>query len=78
LWSIGVGVICGERGTLLLWHPDGGFPRSGSSLLGRIGELIGQTSLQGALLLIILGASLVLKPWFDKRQFFGKAEESRV
>ena len=28
------------------------------------------------LLLIILGAMLILKPWFDKQGLFGKAEES--
>jgi hypothetical protein len=48
------------------------------SLLGGLAELIGMTSLQGALLLIIIGASLILKPWFDKYQLFGKAEESRM
>jgi len=30
----------------------------------------------GAILLIVLGGYLVLKPYFDKRQLFGKAEES--
>jgi hypothetical protein len=45
------------------------------ALLGGIAELLGFTSLEGALLLIILGAYLILKPWFDKRQLFGKAEE---
>jgi uncharacterized membrane protein len=44
------------------------------SLLGGIAELLGITSLEGAFLLIILGAYLILKPWFDKRQLFGKAE----
>ena len=48
------------------------------SLLGGLAELIGLTSLQGALLLIIIGASLILKPWFEKRQLFGEAEQSRV
>jgi hypothetical protein len=46
------------------------------SLLGGIAELIGWTSLDWGLLLIILGAYLILKPWFDKRQLFGKAEQS--
>ena len=48
------------------------------SLLGGIAELVGMTSLDGALLLIILGAYLILKPWFDKHQLFGKAEESKL
>jgi hypothetical protein len=46
------------------------------SLIGGIAELIGFTSLEGALLLIILGAYLILKPWFEKQKLFGKAEES--
>jgi len=46
------------------------------SLLGGVVQLIGGYSVEGALLLIILGAYLLLKPWFDKRQLFGKAEQS--
>jgi uncharacterized membrane protein len=46
------------------------------SLIGGIAELLGMTSLDGALLLIILGAYLILKPWFEERKIFGKAEES--
>jgi len=45
------------------------------SLLGGIAELIGITSLGGALMLIILGAYLIIKPWFDKQKLFGRAEE---
>mgnify|MGYP001817680070 CR=1 FL=1 len=30
---------------------------------------------KGAILLIVLGAYLLVKPWFDERQLFGKAEE---
>jgi len=44
------------------------------SLLGGIAELLGVTSLEGGLLLIILGAYLILRPWFEKRRLFGKAE----
>ena len=46
------------------------------SLIGGIAELLGVTSLEGGLLLIILGAYLLLKPWFEQRQLFGKAEQS--
>ncbi len=46
------------------------------SLLGGIIELVGLADLNGALLLLILGAYLILKPWFDKQGLFGKAEES--
>lgn len=42
-----------------------------SSLL----QLAGMDMLEGAILLIILGAYVIIKPWFDKRQSFGKAEE---
>jgi hypothetical protein len=46
------------------------------SLLGGIIELAGLADLDGALLLFILGAYLILKPWFEKQGIFGKAEES--
>lgn len=81
LWSIGIGIIMlGLNGARYFY----GIRMSGFttflgilSLLGGFAELIGLTSLQGALLLIILGALLILKPWFDKHQLFGKAEQSR-
>src|SRR5512138_3868249 len=44
------------------------------SLIGGIVQLIGWKSMDGAFFLIILGAYLILKPWFEKRQLFGKAE----
>ena len=46
------------------------------SLLGGIGSMLGWADLDGALLLIILGAYLILKPWFEERRLFGKAEQS--
>jgi hypothetical protein len=45
------------------------------SLIGGILQLFGLEGTEGAFLLIILGAFLLVKPWFDKRQLFGKAEE---
>jgi len=39
-------------------------------------QLFGVKNVEGAFLLVILGAYLVLKPWFDRRGLFGKAEES--
>ncbi|RPI87951.1 MAG: hypothetical protein EHM41_03080 [Chloroflexi bacterium] len=82
LWSIGIGVIMlGLNATRYLFKIRmSGFTTFLGilSLLGGIAELIGVTSLQGALLLIVLGALLILKPWIDKRQLFGKAEESRL
>jgi hypothetical protein len=47
------------------------------SLIGGIIQLLGWKSMDGAFFLIILGAFLVIKPWFDRRQLFGKAEISR-
>ena len=46
------------------------------SLIGGIGEMIFKADLDGAILLIILGSILILKPWFEKQGLFGKAEES--
>lgn len=46
------------------------------SLVGGFGEMIFKADLDGAILLIILGSILILKPWFDKQGLFGKAEES--
>jgi hypothetical protein len=46
------------------------------SLLSGVTQLMGLHSLDLAILLIVLGAYLIVKPWFDKRQLFGKAEES--
>ena len=81
LWSIGIGVIIlGLNGARYFYRIRmSGFTTFLGilSLLGGLAEWIGLTSLQGALLLIIIGASLILKPWFDKRQLFGKAEESK-
>ena len=46
------------------------------SLVGGVLQLFGMRELDGAILLIILGAYLLVKPWFEKRQVFGKAEAS--
>ena len=79
-WSIGIGLIfLGLNAARYL----NGIRMSGFttflgilSLLGGIVQLLGWKSLDGAFFLIILGAYLILKPWFDKRQLFGKAEQS--
>jgi hypothetical protein len=80
VWSIGVGVIMlGLNITRYFYQIKmSGFTTVLGilSLLGGIAELVGITALDGALLLIILGAYLILKPWFDKRKLFGKAEEA--
>ena len=79
-WSIGIGLIfLGLNAARYL----SGIRMSGFttflgilSLLGGIIQLLGWRSMDGAFFLIILGAYLILKPWFDKRQLFGKAEQS--
>ena len=45
-------------------------------LISGITQLMGVHALEGAILIIILGAYLLLKPTFDKQQVFSKAEES--
>jgi hypothetical protein len=79
VWSIGIGVIMLGLNVARYFNKIrmSGFTTVLGilALLGGIAELLGITSLDAALLLIILGAYLILKPWFDKRRLFGKAEE---
>lgn len=80
VWSIGVGVIMlGLNLARYSYHIKmSGFTTVLGilALLGGVAEFVGFTSLNGAFLLIILGAYLILKPWFDKRKIFGKAEDA--
>jgi hypothetical protein len=46
------------------------------SLFSGITQLLGMHNLDAPILLIVIGAYLIVKPWFDERQLFGKAEES--
>jgi hypothetical protein len=46
------------------------------SIISGVLQLMGLNELGGAIFLIVLGSYLLVKPWFDKRQLFGKAEES--
>ncbi len=79
-WSIGVGVIMLGLNAARYFYKIrmSGFTTFLGilALLGGTAELIWHTSLDGALLLIILGAYLIFKPWFEKRKLFGKAEQS--
>jgi len=79
-WSIGVGIIMlGLNAARYLNNIKmSGFTTflGVLSLIGGVMQLFGMQTLEGAILLIVLGAFLILKPWFDKRQLFGKAEES--
>ena len=45
------------------------------AIAGGIGDMLGWADLNGAILLIVLGAYLILKPWFEERKLFGKAEK---
>jgi hypothetical protein len=80
LWSIGVGVIMlGLNITRYFYKIKmSGFTTFLGivALLSGVTQLLGMHNLDGPILLIIFGAALILKPWFDKRQLFGKAEES--
>jgi hypothetical protein len=78
LWSIGVGLIfLGLNLTRYLNKIRmSGFTTflGVLSVLGGVVQLLGVKGVEGAFLLLILGAYLVLKPWFDKHKLFGKAE----
>jgi hypothetical protein len=80
LWSIGIGLIMLSLNGARYFY---GIKMSGFttflgviSVLSGVTELLGMHNLDAPMLLIILGAYLIVKPWFDKRQLFGKAEES--
>jgi hypothetical protein len=78
VWSIGVGLIF--LGLNLARYLNkirmSGFTTflGVLSVVGGVVQLFGVKGLEGAFLLLILGAYLVLKPWFEKRRLFGKAE----
>lgn len=78
-WSIGVGLIM--LGLNLARYLNkikmSGFTTflGVISLISGISQLFGAHDLEGPFLLIILGAYVIAKPWFERRQLFGKAEE---
>jgi hypothetical protein len=79
-WSIGVGAIMlGLNVTRSFFKIKlSGFTTflGVVSLISGITQLLGVHKLEGAILLIILGAYLIVKPWFDEWRIFGKAEEA--
>jgi hypothetical protein len=78
-WSIGVGLIFLGLNAARYFN---GLRMSGFTtflgIISLIGGVLGLFGLDvdGAMLLIVLGGYLILKPYFDKRQLFGKAEQS--
>lgn len=81
IWSIGVGfILLGLNAARYL----NGIRMSGFttflgilSVVGGVLELAGVKGIEGAVFLLVLGGYLILKPYFDKRQMFGKAEETK-
>lgn len=78
-WSIGVGLIFLGLNAARYFN---GLRMSGFttflgiiSVAGGILDLVGLDGIDGAVLLIVLGSYLILKPWFEKRRLFGKAEQ---
>ena len=80
LWSIGVGVIMLGLNVARYFNKIklSGFTTvlGVISLVSGVLQLLGVHTLEGAILLIVLAAYLVVKPWFEKRRLFGRAEES--
>ena len=79
-WSIGVGLIFLGLNASRYFN---GLRMSGFttflgilSVIGGILDLVGVEGINGAVLLIVLGAYLLFKPYFEKRKLFGKAEQS--
>jgi hypothetical protein len=79
-WSIGVGLIFLGLNAARYFN---GLRMSGFttflgilSVIGGILDLVGMEGVNGAVLLIVLGGYVILKPYFEKRELFGKAEES--
>ena len=77
-WSIGIGLIMLGLNAARFYK---GLKMSGFttvlgilSVIGGALDLAGMEGADGAILLIVFGGYLILKPWFEKRQLFGKAE----
>jgi hypothetical protein len=78
-WSIGVGLIMLGLNAARYFN---GLRMSGFttflgilSIVGGVFDLVGMPSVNAAILFIVLGGYLILKPWLDERQLFGKAEQ---
>ena len=80
-WSIGVGLIMLGLNVARYFNQIkmSGFTTflGVVSIISGVLQLLGQNDLGGAIFLIVLGSYLLVRPWFDRRQLFGKAEESQ-
>ena len=81
-WSIGIGLIMLGLNAARYFN---GLKMSGFttflgilSVIGGVLDLVGIDGIDGAILLIALGGYLIVKPWLEKRQLFGKAEEAKT
>jgi len=78
-WSIGVGAIMlGLNAARYVNHVRmSGFTTVLGilSVIGGVVQLFGVKGVEGAFLLIILGAYFIVKPWLEERNLFGKAEK---
>ncbi len=79
IWDIGIGLIFLGLNAARYFS---GLRMSGFTtflgilaLVGGLAQMLFKFDLGGALLLILLGAYLILKPWFDQKGLFGKAEQ---
>ncbi len=79
LWSIGVGIILLGLNAARYYYRIrmSGFTTvlGVIALVTGIGEMAGMDLPGLAILLILLGAQLMLKPWLEERGLFGKVEE---
>ena len=79
IWDVGIGLILLGLNAARYFS---GLRMSGFTtflgvlaLVGGLAQMIFRFDLGGALLLIVLGAYLILKPWFDQSGLFGKSEQ---
>ncbi len=79
IWDVGLGLIFLGLNAARYFN---GLRMSGFTtflgvlaVVGGLAQMLFRFDFGGALLLIILGAMLILKPWFDKQGLFGKAEQ---
>lgn len=80
IWDVGIGLIFLGLNAARYFS---GLRMSGFTtflgilaVVGGLTQMIFKFDFGGALLLIVLGAYLILKPWFERQGLFGKAESN--